>query len=151
MLPCCRSGLSPAPSTGTSAAASCANGSALKTIRPAKKAPSPSRTACATGTISRTRLRVRRSTRLAPRLIRSARPTVAMLSTTPSPLVLRRALRDQRVPLADVRRAGALPDRDDDPAALAEGVGHDPGVADGDRDPALGIPHAEEEHPALSV
>ena len=57
-----RSGSSPAPSAGGLAAV--LNGLANRTFRPVKKTAIPNSTACAYGTISRTRRRVRNSARL---------------------------------------------------------------------------------------
>src|SRR3954454_6514105 len=79
----------------------------------------------------------------------SARPTVAMFRPT-NPLAaargvfgeLRRALRDERVALADECRA-VLADGHDDLAPLPEGVRHRAGVRHRDRRRAVAVTHAE--------
>src|SRR4051812_5874195 len=85
--------------------------------------------------------------------IRQARPSVGIAASLGLGLglvlgELRRALRDQRVLLADEDRA--LPaHRDDDLAVLPERVGHRAGVPDGDRRrSALAVAHPEVERVA---
>src|SRR3954468_14448223 len=83
--------------------------------------------------------------------MRSARPVSAMASAGPAGLGLElgRALRDERVRLADEART--LPAHlDDHLAPLAEGVGHGAPVADRDRTRALPVPHDEVERAAVA-
>src|SRR3954469_13631332 len=80
-------------------------------------------------------------------MIRQARPRIAINLARVRGLELARALRDQRVPLADEHRA-LLADVDDDLSALAEGIGDRPDVAHRHRGLARPVADAEEQRAA---
>src|SRR5215216_7560832 len=79
---------------------------------------------------------------------REARPSVSTSGRPGLGAELRRALRDQRVALGNEAVAFAL-DRHDHLATRAEGVGHDPLVANRHGDATSALPDAEVENAAL--